>query len=53
MVPDESLWSVRRLVAAIRMWLFWQTREPPVDVTLTRLLRYHRRPFASHRDGVY
>lgn len=53
MPDDEALWSLRRLLGALRMWLFWQTREPPVPVPLWALLRYHRRPKASFDDGWY
>ena len=53
MFTDEPVWSLRRALGAIRQWLWYQTREPVVEVPLWLLLRYHHRPQASHRDGVY
>lgn len=52
MVPDEPLLSPKRLWFAVMQWLYYQ-RQGVTFVTLPHLLRYHRRPWASDRDGVY
>lgn len=53
MLDDEPLLSPRRLLGAVRQRLFYQTRDPVVEVSFWQLLRYHHRPWASSRDGVY
>lgn len=51
MIPDEPLLSPKRLWFAVCIWVFWKRNG--VHIPLRSSLRYHRRPNASHRDGVY
>lgn len=45
---DESILSPRRLWYALMLWTW--LRKDGAPVPLTRMLRYHRRPFAAHMN---
>lgn len=51
MIPDEPFLSPKRLWFAVMIWLYWKRNH--VHISLDTLVRYHRRPNAADRDGVY
>jgi hypothetical protein len=41
------------MFAGLRQWLYFQTREPPIDMPFFKTIRYHKRRRASHDAGFY
>jgi hypothetical protein len=53
-IEDEPVLSLRRIIGAIRQWFYLAVVcEVDMKYGLLHLIKYHRRPFASHRDGYY
>lgn len=53
MLPDERVWSLRRILGAVKHWCWLVTCEPPVVLPFWKHLWYMWRPQASHDDGYY
>lgn len=53
-MEDEPLFSVRRILAGMRQWFFLAVVcEVDMKMGLWHFIKYHRRPWASYRDGIY
>jgi len=51
-MEDEPLFSPYRIWIAIRMYV-WYIGSESIHIPFWQMIRYHRRPRASDRDGVY
>lgn len=50
-MPDEHLFSPRRLYNAWRSWLMYLRLDGTCTYSLRELLTYYRRPMADYRRG--
>lgn len=53
-MTDEPLWSAKRIATGLALWGWLVCQEPSVYVGFWRMVRFHRRPFATARyDALY
>jgi len=51
---DEAIFSLGRIIGAVRQWFYLAVvNEINMKYGLLHFIKYHRRPFASNRDGHY